>query len=298
MRLIWTILLIGLLIPFASASMITVTLQGDEIHIYVNDEKITKVMVNGELSCKGGLGIIAYKVFKNDEDFIPLNCYLYPNGTIDFSYKIKNIDSVENIITTPLIRLKSHVPIIIVKEVQRDGWYYVLYDDLLTEFLGDWIPPVSYLKIPVESKNDVTLLILTNAEKVYVGSTKEIEVKGDFSKTTTENGTVYSGRITEFKPTKYFFVKYDKACYKVEERKSIIGSTSYVVVKRKKDVCDVYPEIGKEQFNGVSKVIIAYDDSILTQVKVFIKTNTYVTGIAIGIVFIILALVVSKSKEE
>ena len=304
MRKVWILLLwICVLISPVSAlpvgvPTITVTLQGDEVHIFVNDPEITEVMVSGKVSCKEGLGMVAYKVFENYEDFIPLNCYLYQNGTIDFSYKIKKISSIENIITTPMISLKEKLPIIIVKEVQRNGWYYVLYDDTITVFMGDWIPPVSYLKVPVKEKNDVTLLILTNVEKVYVGSTKEIEVKGDYKKETNENGTVYTGKITGLKPAKYLFVKYDKTCYNVEEHKSIIGSKTYVVVKKKKDKCGVHPDIRKEQFTNASEVIIEYSNNILTDIKVFVKTNTYLTGIIVGTVFIVVALLVGRSEEE
>jgi len=284
-------------------SYVVVALKGEELHLVIDDESLANALVSGQVECRIVHAVLLERISAGDkpgEGLEPKGCYYLGNGTVDIVFKITNVRAEGNFIVTPMITLSSHVPVMIMEEGKVGNYYYILYDNITTKYMLDWIPPVSFIRIPANEVEKLTLAIITNAGNAYVASTSEIEVKGTFEKTVTENGTVYAGKITEFKPLKYLFLKYDRECYSAEEYKPILPlfKDKYLIIKRIRNDCPLNPEprfidIEEKQFTDISKAIITYDAGILTKLKVFV-TVKYDLVIIVGAILLIMVAILRR----
>lgn len=238
-----------------------IVVKAGEISVVFKDANLTEMIKN---NCTSYSGFVMKKVFGNVNPAVTFeNCQILSSGGVAFNFKVKDkfIQKFNNSIVQSAIPLAGNFPITIIRSytVSENGAKYLyLYTGNYTEYVGYYIPSITYTIIKKYDKRDTIFIILSNDGKGAVifnndFGLKNVIVKGNVKMTHSGDDITYYGEINEISINKnameYFI--YDPTCYYIFKDKK----TGYIFAEKKK--CDDHqPVVNIAYYEGSGKIFI------------------------------------------
>ena len=238
-----------------------IVVKAGEISVVFKDANLTEMIKN---NCSSYAGFVMKKVFGNVNPAVTFeDCQILSSGGVAFNFKVKDkfIQKLNSSVVQSAIPLAGSFPITIIRSYTvSDGntKYLYLYTGNYTEYVGYYIPSITYTVIKKYDKENTIFIILSNNGKVAVVfdnnfGTKNIEVKGNVKTTHDGSDTTYYGEINEVnirKNAMEYFI-YDPSCYYIFKDKK----TGYIFAERKS--CDDHqPVVNIAYYEGSGKILI------------------------------------------
>ena len=276
-----------------------IVVKAGEVSVVFKDANLTEMIKN---NCTSYADFVMKKVFGNVNPAVTFeDCQILSSGGVAFNFKVKDkfIQKFNNSLVQSAIPLAGNFPITIIRSytVSENGAKYLyLYTGNYTEYVGYYIPSITYTIIKKYDKKNTVFIILSNNGKGAVifnndFGAKNIVIKGNVKTAHDGEDTTYYGEINEISINKnameYFI--YDPTCYYIFKDKK----TGYIFAEKKK--CgDHQPVVNIAYYEGSGKIFIENKNVR----NLLIEFSVLLTIVGVLLVFVVKNVEIHKGENS